>query len=69
MKKITPLRAIRLKCLDCCVGSANEVKLCGAVNCPLFEWRFGKYPKKSTYFTHEKTQKNDSVGGLRNKNG
>ncbi len=27
-KRISPLRAIRLKCLDCSCGSINEVQLC-----------------------------------------
>ena len=26
----SPLKTIRLKCLDCCVGSAHEVELCKA---------------------------------------
>jgi len=44
MKKITPMRAIRLKCLDCMAGSAREVKLCSSDDCPLFQYRFGKRP-------------------------
>lgn len=40
----SPLKAIRAKCLDCCFGKANEVKLCEAVNCPLHPFRFGKNP-------------------------
>ena len=27
-----PLKAIRAKCLDCCCGQANEVKLCPSAN-------------------------------------
>lgn len=41
-EKITPLKAIRLKCLDCCCDKANEVKLCTAKKCPLYNFRFGK---------------------------
>ena len=40
----TPLKAIRLKCLDCMCGSSNEVKLCPIPTCPLFEYRFGHRP-------------------------
>jgi hypothetical protein len=47
MKKITPLRAIKLKCLDCCCGNKNEVKLCTAEKCPLFIYRKGRLPKKA----------------------
>ena len=44
MKKITPLRAIRNKCLDCCVGQLNEIKACPSVNCPLWKFRLGIHP-------------------------
>lgn len=44
MKILRPLKAIRAKCLDCCGGSANEVKLCEIEDCPLFPYRFGKRP-------------------------
>lgn len=41
-KKLTPLKAIRLKCLDCCCGSSREVSLCSATKCPQWPLRFGK---------------------------
>ena len=44
--KLTRSKAIRLKCLDCCCGSANEVKLCTCDSCPLFPYRFGHNPKE-----------------------
>ena len=40
-KRVTPMKAIRLKCLDCSCGSYNEVKLCTAVQCPLHPFREG----------------------------
>jgi len=43
-KRISPLKAIRLKCLDCSCGSSNEVKLCSVVNCPLYPFREGHNP-------------------------
>lgn len=45
-KHISPLKAIRLKCLDCCCGSSNEVKLCTVKHCPLYPYRFGKNPNR-----------------------
>lgn len=42
----SPLKAIRLKCLDCSCGSSNEVKLCKADKCPLYPYRFGKNPNR-----------------------
>jgi len=46
--KQTALRQIRLKCIQCCMGSAKEVEECSCgdepMPCPLYEWRFGKHP-------------------------
>lgn len=42
---ITPIKAIRLKCLDCVLGSSQEVELCPCEkNCALWPFRFGKNP-------------------------
>ena len=38
------LNAVRAKCLDCCMGQANEVKLCTITDCSLYPFRFGKDP-------------------------
>jgi hypothetical protein len=38
------MKAIRRKCLACCAGQANEVRLCSSRECSLFEYRFGRYP-------------------------
>lgn len=40
---MTPMKAIRAKCLDC-TESANEVRLCPVTDCPLYEFRFGRNP-------------------------
>lgn len=42
-----PVRAIRAKCLDCCCGSANEVKECPSETCSLHPFRFGKNPYRA----------------------
>jgi hypothetical protein len=42
--RMSPLRALRLKCLDCCNGSAQEVRLCFAMDCPRWPFRMGKSP-------------------------
>ena len=42
--RVAPLRALRLKCLDCCNGPAQEVRLCTAVDCPSWPFRMGKNP-------------------------
>ena len=55
MNKISPLKAIRLKCLDCCLNQYTEVKECNAENCPLHPFRFGKnpYSQKGKNLTEE----------------
>lgn len=41
-KKMTPLKAIKLKCLECSCDSVNEVRLCVCKDCPLYPFRKGK---------------------------
>lgn len=43
-KRISPLKAIRLKCLECSCGSSNEVKLCPITQCALYPFREGHNP-------------------------
>lgn len=40
-----PLRAIRLKCLDCSCGSVAEVRDCVVKTCALYPYRMGRYPQ------------------------
>ena len=44
-ERMTPVKAIRAKCLDCCCGQVQEVRLCTAQSCPLWPYRMGKRPK------------------------
>lgn len=55
----TPMRAIRLKCLDCSTGSAHEVSLCEVDDCPLWKYRMGKNPnaRKPTEKEREASKK------------
>lgn len=39
-------KAIRLKCLDCCCGSAYEVRMCTVTRCPLWRFRLGTESKE-----------------------
>ena len=39
---LTPLGAIRARCLWCCLNSRREVSLCPAKNCPLWFFRLGR---------------------------
>ena len=44
---LTPIKAIRAKCLDCCCGQRNEVVVCPCADCPLYPYRFGKNPNRA----------------------
>ena len=45
-KFLTPVRAIRLKCLEC-GGRPKEVRLCQAGDCPLYAYRLGRNPMRA----------------------
>lgn len=60
----SPMKAIRAKCLDCCIGQREEVKLCPAKDCPLYPFRLGKNPnRKARTFTEE--QKKEAAERLK----
>jgi hypothetical protein len=43
--ELTPVKAIRRKCLDCSAGSAHEVLHCPITDCPLYPYRLGHRPR------------------------
>lgn len=38
------LKAMRAKCLDCCVGQPSEIRKCVSTDCALWPFRMGSYP-------------------------
>lgn len=54
---MTPLKAIRAKCLDCCCSQANEVKLCEIQTCPLWEYRTGHGKSRKELTEEQKAQR------------
>lgn len=51
MTKLTPMRTIRQKCLECSAGSTKEVRECPVSKYALYTFRFGRRPnalKKDT---------------------
>lgn len=42
---LTPIKAIRQKCLDCCCGHTAEVRNCAVKNCAIYPYRMGHRPK------------------------
>jgi hypothetical protein len=47
-KPMSPMQAIRRKCLDCSGGQIVEVRLCEAVTCSLWPFRAGIHPYTKT---------------------
>ena len=54
---LSPLKAIRQKCLDCCCWSSREVSLCTTTKCPLYEYRFGKQPESMRHKMSDEQRK------------
>ena len=50
---LTPIKAIRKKCLDCMGNQYGAVRLCEAEDCPLHPYRMGKRPKTKIDRTDE----------------
>ena len=53
---MTPMKAIRLKCLECSNGSSKEIKLCPMDDCPLYDFRLGKNPNIKRTYTDEQRE-------------
>ena len=51
---MSPLKALRLRCIDCCGGSASEVRMCVAVDCPAWPYRMATNPWRSKRELSEK---------------
>ena len=43
-RPVSPLQALRERCIDCCTGSKTEVAKCVAVTCPSWPFRTGHNP-------------------------
>lgn len=45
-KRLTPIKAIREKCLDCACQQQAEVRKCPVIDCSLYSYRMGKNPAR-----------------------
>ena len=55
-KSISPMQAIRLKCLDCVCWQSNEVSKCEADDCILWYFRNGKPNAKKRVLSEKHLQ-------------
>ena len=58
MTVLTPVKAIRAKCLDCTCNQPVEVRLCTVEKCPLYPYRMGHRPQKD----ESKSEADKSIG-------
>lgn len=49
MKRLTPIKAIRGKCLDCMGNHYKEIRECSSIRCELHPFRMGKRPTEDYY--------------------
>lgn len=53
---LTPIKAIRQYCLECCYDSPNEVRICNITDCPLYPYRLGHNPNRKNNMTEEQKE-------------
>lgn len=56
---LSPIKAIRSKCVDCTCGHTKEIKECVITKCPLHPFRMGKNPfsaKRDKEYTEEERE-------------
>lgn len=66
-KPLTPMKSIRQKCLECCCGSSNEVKVCTICDCPLWPLRSGKTGRKFELTDEERHRRSENLKKARKK--
>lgn len=62
MSDLTPIKAIRARCLDCSGWSTKEVRECTHDECPLWEYRAGHRPKEKASLTPLKAIRQHCLG-------
>lgn len=58
----SPMKSIRLHCLECCWDRQIEVRECSATDCPTFHFRLNKKPKGESSFRAIRTMCMDCAG-------
>lgn len=57
-KTLTPVKAIRAKCIECSGGNRSEADRCQIKDCPLYADRHGKNPnRKPRVMTEEQRER------------
>jgi hypothetical protein len=70
MKRLSPMKAIRAKCLDCCCDQQAEVRRCEILTCPLWRYRMGREEHDELYVRKPMSKKQrENVEKLRVRGG
>jgi hypothetical protein len=56
---------IRAKCLDCCCGSAHEVRRCISIDCALWPFRMGTNPWRAPLSEEERHRRAERLRNTR----
>jgi len=64
---LTPMKAIRQKCLECCCGSSTEVARCHIHDCTLWPLRSGKTGNKRSMTPEARKKLQDRAKTMRRK--
>lgn len=57
MERLSPMKAIRAKCLDCTCGQQVEVRLCEIKTCALWRFRMGREERDELYVRKPMSEK------------
>lgn len=58
--RLTPTKAIRAKCMDCCCQQQAEVRRCSIKTCALWRYRMGKEERDEMYYLAHPKSENDA---------
>jgi hypothetical protein len=61
----SPIKALRLRCIDCCSGSVVEVARCVATSCPSWPFRLGASPWRKELSETERQRRSDQAKRMR----
>lgn len=61
IKRLSPVKAIKIKCLDCSDGVKKEVRECIILDCPLYPFRLGKNPNRKLKRNSVSTNQNNKM--------
>lgn len=67
IKRLSPVKAIKAKCLDCSGASKKEVRECIIQDCPLYPFRLGKNPNRKLKKNSVSTTEKKSIGKVEHK--